>query len=49
MMMNRQDYVELHSLERDIIYSACGDCYKEGLDCLRYYDKCRKEDWGIKK
>ena len=40
----RERYVELHSIEFDIINSDCRDCeYRKKDDCQYYYGKCRQE------
>lgn len=32
-MMSRQEYIDYHSLEFDIIHSDCRDCYLNNLSC----------------
>ena len=44
--MNKREYVELHTIEWDILHSACRDCYLNDLECNRYRGKCRKENEG---
>ena len=42
-MMNRQEYIELHSIEWDIMHSPCGECEFVN-NCQYYYGKCPNED-----
>lgn len=42
-MIDKQSYVELHTLEWDILNSACKDCYINNLECLYYSEGCRKK------
>jgi len=42
-IMNRREYIELHSIEWDIMHSPCGKC-KFVDNCQYYYGKCPNED-----
>ena len=38
--MNREEYIEAHTLEFDIMYSQCGECqYGQNDNCQHYYGK----------
>ena len=43
IMYNKHEYAELHTIEWDILNSACRECYLNDLECNRYQGECRCE------
>lgn len=47
-MLNKHEYAELHTIEYDILNSACRDCYLNNLKCTYYTSEgCRNESKRI--
>ena len=43
MMMSKRRYVELHTLEWDLVNSVCRECFVNGWECMYYRGECRQE------
>ena len=44
-IISDQEWADLHTIELDILWSKCGECYNKNLECVRHTDGgCRHGD-----